>query len=93
MRRGADNGIFAYEEIAASGGSLQVKIFHKNSEEAGPGSEVASIFGQIATSGVFQAEVSALKELVRYQVIATGSGSSWVLYRTLGTSWYDTPNP
>jgi hypothetical protein len=63
-----------------------VKVFHKNTEDPGPGSEKTGTWTTI--SGNFEeAKFEGLKEMVRFKFSAS---SSWVLFRMLQPTWFDT---
>ena len=90
--READNAIFTFETIdkdTASSPDLTVKVYHKNTETAGPGAELtaASAFASIDSTKYESGRFTGLKEMVRFKFSVTGS---WVLFRMLQPTWYDT---
>ena len=92
MPRVADNAIFSYEVVqhyGAGANPFVVKIFHKNMEDLGKGSDASATW--TATSNTHHATVTGLKELVRYQidVIAMEVGG---VYRIFDPTWFDTAN-
>lgn len=71
---------------------LSVEVFHKNSEETGPGTSAGTVVSGTSTLGVHTATIGSLKELVRYRISLEGtSGSSigGVLCRILQPTWFD----
>ena len=94
MARGADNGVFTVELISTMGCELTVTVFHKNSEDTGPGTSAGAIVTSTSTLGLHRATVSSLKEMVRYKVEVAGADVvgelQGLLYRILPTTWFNT---
>ena len=99
--RGGDYGLFTLEvakmSSTSSSQSLEVQLVHKNTSDAGEGSDVGSpltIAGD-DWSGVprLTADITAgFKELVRYKftlAYSGGSGTNWATFRMLAPAWYD----
>lgn len=91
--RTADDAIFTYEEMVNDGGSLVVKVFGKDSEEAGDGVEVTGgAFAQLGATNFYKTSVVAgLPELVRfrYELTREESAQASVLFRMLSPTWFD----
>ena len=89
--RGADNGVFTYELIdTGASATLTVAVFHKNTDETGPGADTSASWADVDSNTNFQAaKVTDLKEMVRFKYTAA---TSWVLYRMLTPQWFETPN-
>lgn len=93
--RGTDNALFAYELIHddLSGDPFQVAIEHKDSEDPGsaPGSPSGS-FGQLGATDIYQANVTGLKEMIRFVVTVPefGNAGESVCFRFLSPTWYAT---
>lgn len=96
--RQGDNLRVTVDVVQRVSSQLTVRVFTKNSEDAGDGTDaevgtsiVASATGRAAaewTSGT-----ATLLELVRYKytVQSTGTGATdWVLFRMLSPVWFDT---
>ena len=96
--RGGDNLRVTVDIIQRVSSQLTIRVFTKNSEDTGDGSDadvgtsiVASATGRATaewTSGT-----AGLKELVRYKytVQSTGTGAGdWILFRMLAPVWFDT---
>lgn len=71
-----------------------LEVFHKNSEDAGPGTLASTTKVTASDAGYATAEFSSLKELVRYKFFCTvrkGTSASDqnVLFRTLSPVWFD----
>ncbi|MGK0155709.1 MAG: hypothetical protein ACI9SE_002674 [Neolewinella sp.] len=88
--RAEDNAVFGYERIWSTLGTAEtVKVFHKLTEDPGTGTVPTSggTFAQLGSTGVFQAEPSDLKELVRFQItLFTTTG--WLHFRFLEPNWF-----
>jgi hypothetical protein len=92
--------VFTYEQIHTLGSpSVEVEVFHKNSEDIGVGSSAGTISGSIGTvrgttnSTFLEETISSLKELVRYRIILSeGSAGDGVVYRFHQPSWFNTLN-
>jgi len=86
--RAADNAVFTVELIFTIGSTLDVKVYHKNSEDTGDGSNsTAGTFTGLTAAGLGVLEVTDLKEMVRFEVKAT-SGTA-LRYRFLDTTWFN----
>jgi len=89
FRRQADNAVVSAELIATSGGVLTVKVFHKNSEDTGDGSEYVGTSITLSSVGRGEAEFTGLKELVRCEFTCGDANFDWVLFRMLPPVWFD----
>jgi len=91
--RVSDNGVFAYEFVHNLGGSLAATVYHKDREDPGssPGSPSGS-FAQLGGTDFYQANCTALKELVRFKFTLTSANGSTALalFRVLTPTWYAT---
>ncbi|MCB9915617.1 MAG: hypothetical protein H6828_10785 [Planctomycetes bacterium] len=87
MPRGGDY-MLATVELIAGNGSITVNVHTKNREDTGNGTAVS---GSLSPSGVGRDtdEFTSLKELVRYEFVAGGTTSQWVLFRMLEPVWFD----
>jgi hypothetical protein len=91
--RGADNAVMTVELIAAIAAELSVTVFHKNTEETGPGTSAGALVTTIATPGLYSQTFTGLKELVCFEVLVqqdSGGSIGGVLYRFLPSTWFDT---
>jgi hypothetical protein len=90
--RGADNAVMAYELIRLFKGTLAVTVYHKDYED--PGSSPASpsgSFSQLGSTGLFQANCTGLKELVRIKfTLTSGDVGCFAAFRVLVPTWYAT---
>jgi len=90
LPRLADNALFSYEVVGEDAADMiLVEVFHKDAEDPGsaPGSPSGS-FAQLGSTGVYQASVSGLKELVRLSVSVRDTGpSDTVAFRLLPPTW------
>lgn len=93
MSRGGDNCRITLDVIKSSTGGLVVQLFEKNRETAGAGDQVGSLNITTAALGRHSLEFDgdeAVKELVRYKFITTGTGSTdYILFRMLSIVWFD----
>jgi hypothetical protein len=91
--RRADNALFAYELLYEDAADMiAVTIYHKDAEDAGsaPGSPSGG-FAQLGSTGVFQASVSGLKEMIRFQVtVRDVTGGKTFAFRFLPPTWLAT---
>ncbi|MBK9386022.1 MAG: hypothetical protein IPN34_14520 [Planctomycetes bacterium] len=92
--RQSDNATFQVEVVQRSdNATLKVEAVHKNSEDTGNGTEVTPAIVAAATAvDIYSAEITALKEMVRFKFTVTGTTGEWVLFRMLPTSWYAAVN-
>lgn len=91
--READNAVFSYEQIKLTGDAFNVKVYHKNTEDTGDGSDTGVSFSQIGSTDIYSTTATGLKELIRFSVEVTGDwsgGSKFVVYRMLAPTWYNT---
>jgi hypothetical protein len=72
-------------------GLLTVTVWHKNREDSGPGTEITTGWTSLAT-GFKSLQVDGLKELIRFEYTVGGGEGSWVIYRMLQPTWFDTRN-
>lgn len=95
-RRG-DNGVFTAEvvddDFQSQQGSLNVSVFHKNSEDTGDGT-LAGTAMKLSQAERKATTVDGLKELVRYkfELANDDAGSSaqvHAIFRMLAPSWFD----
>ncbi len=91
--RSADNVILTYEEIEnGTNVTPTVTVFTKRAEEAGaePGSSIGT-FAQLSTTGIFQASVTNVSDLVRMKMSFTSGAKGGVYrYRFMNPVWYAT---
>ncbi|MCB9583767.1 MAG: hypothetical protein H6718_00125 [Polyangiaceae bacterium] len=88
--READNAIFTFETIDNDGsGSLTVDVYHKNTEDPGPGAALSATaaFSAIGSTNYKSGRFVGIKEMVRFRY--TGSGG-WVIFRMLHPTWFNT---
>ena len=94
VARGADNGVFTVELISTVGCELTVTVFHKNSEDTGPGTSAGAVVTSTTSLGLHRVTISSLKHMVRYKIEVVGTGDAGVLegllYRILPTTWFNT---
>jgi len=92
MSREGDNVLFTADLVHSLKDELEVKVYHKNRNEAGQGTPVGST---VLTSSVGRKtrKASSLKELVRYHIKCNSTGISlgyeYVLFRMLSPVWFD----
>lgn len=96
MPRGGDNVIVTLETIAHSStmneAVLAVSLFHKNSEETGPGTAVSGSIASRTAPGIDTVSYEGVKELVRYKYACTSTvedEDDYVLFRMLALTWFD----
>lgn len=90
MPRGGDRAVFTAELITVIGATMTVTVFHKNSEETGPGTSAGPVVSSTSTLGLHPAEIGPLKEMVRYEITVTSSsGLGAILYRMHSPTWFD----
>lgn len=91
MPRQGDHAVFTTELITAIGADFAVEVYHKNSEDSGPGAAVGSLVAATTTLGLHEKQFSGLKELVRYRITvsATAGNMGGVIYRFLQVTWFD----
>ncbi len=73
-------------------GALDVRVFHKNSQDSGDGSQVGSTPISRDTPGRTTTEFGPVKELVRYKFTISAIGmeaTGWALFRILSPVWFD----
>jgi len=71
-----DNAIFTWEEIQATGdAALTLTIWHKNHDEIGPGTEIATAWTTVETDFRY-IQVDGLKELIRFEFTVSGDVAS-----------------
>jgi hypothetical protein len=91
-RRG-DRIIYTIDIVDAIGAQITVKLFTKNSEDAGDGTDTTNAIGPTNTIGRSDSEfTSGLLELVRYQFVVTADSAGtlgWVAFRMLPPVWFD----
>lgn len=92
--RQADNALFTLDLVwIQAPGSLKVRVFHKNREDAGNGTLLGDGEIGLTSAGRVTGEWSGFKELVRYRfsvdVQVVGQAPK-VLFRMLSPCWFDT---
>jgi hypothetical protein len=90
-RRG-DNVRCTIDVDAISGATIEVRLFTKNTEDIGDGTDVdATVTLSLAATGRDTDEwPGGLEELVRYKFTVTGTNNyDWVLFRMLPPVWFD----
>ena len=93
--RKTDNALFTYELVFEDSSDLiVVEIYHKDEEDPGsaPASPAGS-FAQLGSTGIFQASVSGLKEMIRFAVTVRDAPSQTVAWRFLPPTWLATAKP
>jgi hypothetical protein len=99
MARGGDNVRCTIDVTGLSGANLTVRLFTKNSEDGGAGSDVdlgtsisATTTGQ-TTQEWTVADGAQIKEMVRYKFTVGGTNAAdWIQFRMLNPVWFDTLN-
>ncbi len=86
------------ECVAVSGGTLTIRVFGKNSDDTGDGTDINSGTTIVLSSVGFSPATewaspspptTGVKQLLRFQFTVSGSGANWVLYRLLPAVWFD----
>lgn len=96
--RGGDNMIVTIDVTQRMASQLTIRVFTKNSEDTGDGTDADVGTSIVATatgrsSAEWTSGTATLKELVRYKytVQSTGTGAGdWTLFRMLAPVWFDT---
>ncbi len=96
MLRGGDN-LRATLEVVKRGSSatITVRVFTKNSEDAGDGADADSattLAGGVAGRYVAEWASNAgkgAKAMVRYKFTVSGAEGDWTLFRMLPATWFD----
>ena len=91
--RGGDNMRATIDILDAIGATITVAAYHKNRDDTGDGTSLATLFSAITAIGRSNAETKALKELVRYVYTVKASVSNtlgWVAFRMLAPVMFDT---
>lgn len=94
MPRQGDNIVVTMQtlEHSAATAALAVQLFHKDSEETGPGTAVSGSTATRTTAGTSEVEYAGVKEFVRYKFLCTSTAQDaedYVLFRMLDPVWYD----
>lgn len=95
MPRQADNLSVTYEALYVDldgGAGIQagLQVYHKNSEDVGPGSNASATIIRLTAAGKETKEFLDLKELVRYRFYCVGSNdNASVVFRVLEPVWFD----
>lgn len=92
MSRGGDNMTITADLISKDTSNLEVALYEKNSEDTGDGTAHSggTLMVTDASGGTPSSKTyTGVKELVRYRIEATGSGTNRVLYRMLTPVWFD----
>jgi len=76
-------------EFVAGNGVLTVKVFTKNNEDTGNGTEIAGTSISLSSAGRGDAEWTTIKEMVRYEFTVGDAAGEWVLFRMLSPTWFD----
>lgn len=93
MARGGNRARFMADLIEAVDARVEVRLYHKNRDETGPGTGVGPTI-LLGTLGLGARTAAGLKEMVRYHIkCASTSGSpqdyDYVLFRMLSPVWFD----
>ena len=75
MNRGGNFTRFTVDLVEASGARVEVRMYHKNSDETGPGTAVGPTV-LLGTVGQGRRTASNMKELVRYHCKCASVGGS-----------------
>lgn len=80
-----------YDAIKVGKGVIGgLQVFHKSTEDVGPGTMAGTVTLRASAVGVTISEFSDLKELVRYKMFCISSDSdSYILFRVLSPLWFD----
>ena len=66
------------------------QLFHKNSEDPGPGTQVSTDLVRALAVGITSGYYEGLKELVRYKFACIGQSSNdYILLRMHAPVWFD----
>jgi hypothetical protein len=91
-RRG-DRIRYTIDIVDAIGAQITVKLFHKDTEDAGDGTDTTSAIGPTSTIGRSGVEFTrGLLELVRYQFVVTSDETNvpgYICFRMLPPVWFD----
>ncbi len=94
--RGADYLLATLDLVQTNMGTglgvLEVRVFHKDPDDTGDGTQVGSTTISRATAGRTTAEFGPLKQLVRYKFTISAGGmevTGWALFRMLSPVWFD----
>jgi len=96
LEREADNLRATADLIAKDGSNLTVRLYSKDQEDSGDGSEVSATRKITASTTGRKVQEwnpgagAGLKELVRYKFQCSTVEGGWVLFRMLGPIWFDT---
>lgn len=93
MPRQGDNAIFTYEEIyVLTDTLLTIEVYHKDSEDEGPGTSAGTINVAVGSSNYKEKVLTGLKELVRYKIACEqdGQNAMGAVYRILTPNWFNT---
>jgi hypothetical protein len=87
------------ECVVVSGATLTIRLFGKNSDDPGDGTDLDSgTTIALSTPGQVSAEwknpspptLGVVKQLVRFKLSVAGSNATdWILYRILPACWFD----
>jgi hypothetical protein len=92
MPRGGDNLTATLEVIERDSATLTVRVFTKNSEDVGAGSD-ADVSKTISGGAAGRSDETwsgVLKELVRYKfTVSSETAGQWILFRMLSPVWFD----
>jgi len=97
--RQADHMRVTLEVVEINGATIEAMLFTKNSEDGGDGTNADSAGGPTnitanavgrTTTEWYSSGTIALKEMVRYRFLITGTlTSDWVLFRMLSPVWFN----
>ena len=93
LERAGNYTRFSVDLVRNSDARIEVRMYHKNRNEIGPGTPVGPTV-LLSTVGRGGRTASNLKELVRYHCKCTSIGGSpedydYVLFRMLDPTWWD----
>ena len=92
MARRGDRMRFTIDLDDVDDATIDVILFHKNTEDTGDGTTTGFAITALNTLGRTDAEANGLKELVRYKYVVKmdeGADLGRVLFRMLAPVWFD----
>lgn len=91
MQRSADYTRVTLEAIELSAQTVgAVQLFHKNTEDVGPGTAVSTDLVRALSVGITSGYYEGLKELVRYRFSCLGpSTDDYMLFRMHSPVWFN----
>src|ERR1051325_4318507 len=92
MARRGDRMRFTIDLDDVDDATIDVILFHKNTEDTGDGTTTGFAITALNTLGRTDSEANGLKELVRYKYVVKmdeGADLGRVLFRMLAPVWFD----